>query len=54
MRTSALFGSKNFDFSKFMVRPHGQGELSHCGHSADKGEESIFRDFVRKSFMDGP
>jgi len=25
MRTSALFDAKSFDFSKFMVYPHGQG-----------------------------
>jgi len=25
MRTSALFDAKTFDFSKFMVCPHGQG-----------------------------
>jgi len=25
MRTSALFGAKMTDFSKFIVRPHGQG-----------------------------
>jgi len=37
MRTSALFGAKNFGFFEF----YGQGK-------------SIFRDFVRTSFMDGP
>jgi len=44
------FGGKNF-----MVCPHGQGGrgLSQCGHFADKGEGSVFRDFVRTSFMDG-
>jgi len=26
MRTFALFGAKNFDFSKFLVCPHGQGK----------------------------
>jgi len=36
MRTSALFGAKFSDFSKFMVRPHGQG--------------SIFRYFVQSSY----
>jgi len=41
MRTSTLFDAKNFGFSKFMVCPHGQGG-------------SIFRDFVRTSFMNGP
>jgi len=42
MRTSAFFGKKTSDFSKFMVYPYGQGE-----------GESIFSDFVRTSFMDG-
>jgi len=41
MRTSTLFGTKNFGFFEFLVCPHGQGE------------GSIFRDFVRTSFMDG-
>jgi len=31
----------------------GGGEVSQCGHFADKEEGSIFRDFVRTSFMDG-
>jgi len=56
MRISALFGAKNPVFSEFMVCPHrqkGRG-LSQCGHFSDKGEGSLFRDFVRTSFMDGP
>jgi len=36
MRTSARFGTKTSDFSKFMVCPHGQGGLSQCGHFSDK------------------
>jgi len=40
MRTSVVFGAKNVGF--FVVCPHGQGERG-----------SIFRDFVRTSFMDG-
>jgi len=63
MRTSALFGAKTFDFSKFMVCPHGQGGeggrkrgvepvQTFCGQGGRGG--SIFRDFVRTSFMDGP
>jgi len=32
---------KTLDFSKFMVCPHGQGEVNFC-------------DFVQTSFMDGP
>jgi len=52
MWTSALFGAKTLDFSKFMVCPHGHGGggLSQCGHFADK-DGSIFREFVRTSFM---
>jgi len=55
MRTSALFGAKISDFSKFMVSPHGQKgrELSQCGHFVDKGEGPIFCDFVRTFLMDG-
>jgi len=41
MRTSAIFGEKNSDFLKFFV----------CLH---EGGGSIFLDFVRTSFMDGP
>jgi len=44
MRTSALFGTKNF------------GIFEIYGVSTWKGgvEKSIFRDFVRTSLMDGP
>jgi len=55
MRTSALFGTKNFEI--YMVCPHGQRGRgiepvrTFCGQG---GRESIFRDFVRTSFMDGP
>jgi len=47
MRTSALFGAKTPDFSKFMVCSHGQGErwLSQCGHFSDKGERVNFSRF---------
>jgi len=55
MRTSAPFGAKTPDFSKFIVRPHGQGGR---GSSTDnfriRREGTFFRDFVRTSFMDGP
>jgi len=60
MRTFALIGAKNFGFFEiygmFAIRTDkGGGGLSQCGHFADKGDkESIFRDFVRTSFMDGP
>jgi len=55
MRTSTLFDAKNSGFFEFMVYPHGQeGGLSQCGHFSDNGEWSIFRDFMRTSFMDRP
>jgi len=38
MRTSTLFSAKTSDFSKFLVRPNGQGGWT----SADKGEEDQF------------
>jgi len=47
---------KTPDFLKLMMCLHGQGGrgLSQCGHFSDKGEGSIFRDFVRTSFMAAP
>jgi len=55
MRTSQFLEQKASDFSKFIVCPHGQGgrRLSQCGHFLDKGG-SVFFDFVRTSFVDGP
>jgi len=55
MRTFALFGAKTSDFSKILVCLHGQGGrgLSQCGQGGGR-EESIFHNFVRTSFMDGP
>jgi len=53
----ALIVKKNFDFSKFMVCPQGHGRgFEPVRTFADGGEwvGSIFRDFVRMSFMDGP
>jgi len=47
MRTSAFFGAKTLDFSKFIVCPHGQ-EGSELGRSRGKG--SIFRDFFANVF----
>jgi len=41
MRTSALFGAKNFGFFKLY-------------DVSARTRESIFRDFVRTSFIDGP
>jgi len=57
MRTFALFGTKAPDFSKFMVYSHGQEgsgvELvrTFCGQGR---RGSVFRDFVRTSFIIGP
>jgi len=43
MRSSVLFGAKNFGFLKIYSVP-----------ARTRGEEgSIFRDFVQTSFMDG-
>jgi len=52
---SAFFGVKNFgSFEIYGVSERTRG-LSQCGHFANKGRgESIFRDFVRTSFMYGP
>jgi len=48
MRTSTLFGAKNFGFFEIMVCPHGQG-----GKEVEpvRTRGSIFRDFLRTSFM---
>jgi len=57
MRTFALFGAKIPDFSKFMVCPHGQGGRGVKAvrtFFGQKGMGSIFRKFLRTSFMDGP
>jgi len=58
MRTSSLFGAKNFGFFEFygestQTRERG---LSQYGHFSDEDNRrgSIFHDFVRTSFMDGP
>jgi len=47
-----FLAQKTLDFLKFIVCPHGQGggRSGQCG----QGVGSIFRDFVRTSFMDGP
>jgi len=52
MRTSALFGAKTFGFFKFMTCPYGQKERE-VEPVWTRGEGSIFRDFVRTSFIDG-
>jgi len=53
MWTSALFGAKTFGFFE-SARTKGEEVLSQCGHFADKGEGSIFRNFVRMSFWTSP
>jgi len=56
MRTSVLFGAKNFGlFEIYGVsartrRERVESVRTFCG----QGGGSIFRDFVRTSFMDGP
>jgi len=53
MRTSILFGAKNFEFFlKFTVCPHGQGGWASADIFRTIGEDSILRDLVRTSFMD--
>jgi len=51
-----LWCKKTSDFSKFMVCPHGQKGrgVEPVRNFADKGSESIFRDFMRTSFKDVP
>jgi len=55
MRTSALFGAKFFEFFEIYVvsaRTRGVEPVqTFCG---ERGRRSIFRDFVRTSFKDGP
>jgi len=46
-----FLAQKNSNFSKFMLCPHGKGGVVQCGQG---GRGSIFRVFVRTSFMDGP
>jgi len=53
MQTSALFGAKNFGFFEIYGVFTWTRGLSQDGHFADKREGSVFRDFVRTSFMDG-
>jgi len=41
-----------FEIYGVSARKTEEGGLSQCGHYSDKGRGSIFRDFVRTSFMD--
>jgi len=57
MRKSALFGAKTLNFSKIIVRPQRtrwrrvEPVRTFC---RPEGRGSIFCEFVRTSFMDGP
>jgi len=56
IRTSELFGAKNIGFFKIYsvsarTRRVAPAVRTFCEQG---GRESIFRDFVRTSFMDGP
>jgi len=56
MRTSALFGAKNSGFFEFYggsARTRGVESMRTFYGQGDFKRWSIFRDFVRKSFMDG-
>jgi len=58
MQTFCFLGAKTSDFLKLMVCLQGQGEerrVEPVRTFANKGDRgSVFRDFVRTSFMDGP
>jgi len=46
MRTSALFGAKNFGFLKFIVRPHGQFQFNSNGLIAHKLK--LLKDYIKQ------
>jgi len=54
--TPHFLARKNPDFSKFKVYPHGQRGRGESGKTifGQGGGGSIFREFVRTSFMDSP
>jgi len=57
MRTSALFGAKNFGFFEIngvSARTRDEGSFEPVRTFCGQGEGSIFHDFVRTSFMDDP
>jgi len=56
MRTSALFGAKTPDFSKFMMCPHGQGErgLEPVRKFSDKGRGQFFKIFCGRPLRTAP
>jgi len=52
---SALFEAKNFGFVEiYGVSARKKGGGASADILQTRGEGSIFRDFVRTSFMDGP
>jgi len=54
MRTSALFGTKNSDFSKLTVCPHGQEGVEPVRmFFLKRGGGSIFLRFCSNVFIDG-
>jgi len=53
MQTSALFDAKNFEIYGASARTRGE-KVERVRHFADKEDGSIFRVFVRTSFMDNP
>jgi len=57
MRKSVLFGAKNFGVLEtygVSTRTSGEGVKPVQTFCRQKEKKSIFRDFVRTSFMDGP
>jgi len=47
MRTSTLFGAKNFGFFEIYGMSARIGGVRQSGHFSNKEEVAIFRDFVR-------
>jgi len=55
MRTSTLFSAKNFGFFEIYVVPASTKEVEPVRmFFGQGGRRSIFRDFVRTSFVKGP
>jgi len=56
MRTSALFGEKPgfFEIDGVSARTRGEEVWAGADVLQTRGRRSIFCDFVRTSFMDGP
>jgi len=54
MRTSVLFGAKNFGFFEIYGVSAWSREVEQVWTFFEKGVGVVFRDFVRASFIDGP